>query len=1225
MEDYEVYDEKLLEEILYEGHPHPTQLLPPPLPSYKIKFTPNPPETPSIDPERLEKLLLGQHLSSKKTEKSYDPLNLVHNKVLQEMTSTSKVLKNYLNDKRKYQASNLPTVHTHFLKELSQQLSSPTALRVTPTLIIFGSAYGVISIYTHSAQEIKVLQSPKSFGAITSIDISVDEQFIISGYIGGQISLWDFKTGASIRANNSYHTTSISAFKFWRGNNLTISSDTSGKVMLVEYTKNFLSTSISAVELLKGEVGCISEVQVLASETINHALDSCTMVAIGGSKAILIYLLYPDITCLATIPRPESVGTDILPCLAWKYAEVKNDFCYTLCLGWGEGVVIYTVKFPIPEAIEFYTSLDLGFQVHSLVWLSSQVLAAVSDNKEVLVKPCDRRVISECPRQFEIIYRSLTKEAHGKIFQGVAGCGREIFLMGNKEFCVMNLLTWNECIDELSNKGEWLEVLSFGLDLYEGRYPSQYGSPESIEELRNILEQLVTIYVKVGTIAWVHKISNTIEFCVGIDALDILFNMLLDFFVDHGEFENMDYFVSDLEPYILSGRIKKIPEFVLGKIMGYYLKLNTPQMIEKIVMNLDSNSVNAEQVLPIIKEYQLLSAAIVVYSHLSEYLAPAAMIFQRFEVEKELVKKKYYFYMFLWYVRMCFQGERLLGGHISEENLRNIVKNLCEWISTEEKIEGLIKQDSVCFFHVIWEICKSDYTQIVLKLIEEINKVVEEGSYCFEQFCIFIGKVVEQTRITMDYPICIRISKYLLSVMHNIENIPIGGSDIISYIENSTYGEQGRLTFADVTLSELGKISLKLLKSCESLNSKDIDSLLAIAESSPHILVKVLLYDLKQEYKKSLQVHLETKNLEEKDLIFGWIDSKFKEFKEKNNRDLKNFQSEVSDVLGILVDINSDKTAHLVRDWFQNSHSYIIKKLDNAPNLQLKYLGELLKDQFDKDLVLLYVKLLCQQSPDQVLKFLKTRDVEFFDECLKICAEYKVITAEAYLNEKLGAVKEALDLFICTIQLTRLDLIAKMRKKEVIVPANISELGIKIMKYSKVCIRNSAALDTFELEEFWFSIFKNTLDCYVEFKDYFYLYPQLEPMLHGAISFILTHMLDHVDLAMIISCISLEYEDFPFKHMRDNIIEVLTRHTHQGKIMENAIKLVKADTAVNVSLLFSSRLEGLASDFFLCRTCGKKIHGNTAGIYIFACGHVYHKRCQEIPVCLLCTENGFEA
>ena len=123
--------------------------------------------------------------------------------------------------------------------------------------------------------------------------------------------------------------------------------------------------------------------------------------------------------------------------------------------------------------------------------------------------------------------------------------------------------------------------------------------------------------------------------------------MLLDFFVDHGAIENMDYFVINLEPYILNGRIKSIPTFVFGKIMAFYLKNNTPEVIEKIILNLDCDSIDSDQVIPIIREYKLLSAAIIIYSKLDDYLEPIILMYECFIIEKEIIKKKLLFYKIL--------------------------------------------------------------------------------------------------------------------------------------------------------------------------------------------------------------------------------------------------------------------------------------------------------------------------------------------------------------------------------------------------------------------------------------------------------------------------------------------------------------------------------------------------------------------------------------------------
>ena len=139
MADLEDYDPKLLDLILYDGHPHVESYEFPVLPKYKMKFTPDPIDTPSEDPEKLEKLIQGKHLASKKIQEIYDPLDLVYSKELQDMSYTEKTLKTYLNDKRQYQTSKLPTVHTQNLRDLALQLSSPTVIKITPLIILIGN------------------------------------------------------------------------------------------------------------------------------------------------------------------------------------------------------------------------------------------------------------------------------------------------------------------------------------------------------------------------------------------------------------------------------------------------------------------------------------------------------------------------------------------------------------------------------------------------------------------------------------------------------------------------------------------------------------------------------------------------------------------------------------------------------------------------------------------------------------------------------------------------------------------------------------------------------------------------------------------------------------------------------------------------------------------------------------------------------------------------------
>lgn len=1211
MEEFEAFDATLLYEILYEDEIPVIQDIPK-AKTFKFKFTKDIEVEPVLEPEKLEQLLIGK-LALKKPQQSFDPLDLVHNKELSEMTSTNKQIKNYLNDKRKYQESKLPIVSIKDLKDLSQQLSSPTCIKVTENYILVGNLYGTISVYSHFAVEIKNFQSAKAFGAVTSIDLSSDENFMITGYTNGQIAYWDFKSGSTIRANNSYHTSEICAYNFWRGNNLTISADISGKVTLVEYTKNFLSTSINGVDLVKGELGKIHCMQVLVSETKDSPLDSVSIVALATVKGLVIYTLYPEVGCFFNCIRPQSAPEDAVARLIFKLVQINSEF-YSLTVAWGTYIVIYKISFPIPEGVEIFTTFDASSPVLDLAWVSKETLFLACADKDYMFQPGDKKIVNESKRTFDPISRTISQNE--KITQGIHGLKRQVYIFGNKEISVINLLTWSECIDVLSHKGEWLEVLSFGLDLYQNKYPSHFGVPESPEELKNILEQLITIYVKVGTIDWVHKISNTIEFCVGTESLDLLFNMLLDFFIDHGGKESMEYFVYTLEPYILTGKIKKIPIFVLGKLMAFYLRCNSEPVIEKILLNVDPGSIDSDQVMPILKEYKLFTAAIVIYCNDGDFLSPVVLMIDAIKQEKENFTKTYLIYKVLWYLRLCFRGERFLHGKIYEALYKDIVNKQVNYLLEFNIFTIFFEKDVVSTLKVIWELVELQLLEDYQPLIRNLYENVKESPKSLLNFSCFIAKMSEKTQIPIEHDIIIAISSCLLQVTEPIESSQTHGSDIVSYIHNLNYGGPNNAVFSEFSIKDLGTVLLKLLKSCEKLSNSEQKSLLSMSLKSPHILVKTFLLDTKDNYLESLNIFLQAPNLAEKILVFDWLDSKFKESPHEV------LKKKTIDELGTLVEIDSDKTANLVKNWYKNSHTFIIKKLDSAPNLQLKYLAELSPDQFDKDLLLIYVKLLSIHDNKKLVKFLKNFDNDYLEESLKICKEFNSIEAQAYLNEKQGDVKESLDLWAELASETKSSLIRKVYKKEMISAKEILNLGKLIRKYSKVCVRNSKALDLSEIEEFWFRNFKDCLNCFVDFKDYFYLYPQLEPMLHSCLGIILESMLEYVDLAEILDCFASEFDDFPFKHIRQNIIQVLERFSHQQTIKQQALKLLKSDSAVSINQLYYSRLEGHASDFFICRSCGKKISQTSGNILIFACGHVYHKRCQDLPACLICNDNN---
>jgi hypothetical protein len=130
--------------------------------------------------------------------------------------------------------------------------------------------------------------------------------------------------------------------------------------------------------------------------------------------------------------------------------------------------------------------------------------------------------------------------------------------------------------------------------------------------------------------AWPHKISHAIEFCISIESLDLLFIELFDVFIDQGGPANMKLFMDNLEPFILNKEIKSIPSSILGKMMGYYLNAKSPQVLERIVLNLEPECIDPRYVLPACEEHNLLTTYIFISTHSvpKNFVSPLERIYQ---------------------------------------------------------------------------------------------------------------------------------------------------------------------------------------------------------------------------------------------------------------------------------------------------------------------------------------------------------------------------------------------------------------------------------------------------------------------------------------------------------------------------------------------------------------------------------------------------------------------
>ena len=214
-----------------------------------------------------------------------------------------------------------------------------------------------------------------------------------------------------------------------------------------------------------------------------------------------------------------------------------------------------------------------------------------------------------------------------------------------------------------------------------------------------------------------------------------------------------------------------------------------------------------------------------------------------------------------------------------------------------------------------------------------------------------------------------------------------------------------------------GRLILSMLESME-LTDMEIDELYSIAISSPYAEVLIYLQEQRGDNFEILRTFLQSDNKEVKLGIFRWIQNKFETLDDYQATQLR---EDVMDCINLLVEIDSSQTSKLIKEYYQESQESIIDKLENAPKLQIKFIGKLLAEETDedssvRDLVMKYIRLLCEYQPENLLDFLCSREDYYFDDVLVLCKNYNITDAIAYLYEKLGSQNQALELIDSIIE-----------------------------------------------------------------------------------------------------------------------------------------------------------------------------------------------------------------
>lgn len=492
----------------------------------------------------------------------------------------------------------------------------------------------------------------------------------------------------------------------------------------------------------------------------------------------------------------------------------------------------------------------------------------------------------------------------------------------------------------------------------------------------------------------------------------------------------------------------------------------------------------------------------------------------------------------------------------------------------------------------------------------------------------------------------------------------------------------------------------------------DVPFLLDLCESAKYYQVCGLIHSIRHEYVAALDSYM--KDVDEPVHAFSFIN---KTFSLLIGNDHTAIRSAVLSRIPELVELSREGAFHVVTRHFSDESSHVITKLHSHPRSLFLYLktlielhlfgtldlshltkgvitnppnGKQVKDpppgihdylenisDFPKymrenpshvpdDLIELYLELLCQYERGSVLKFLEMFDSYRVEHCLRLCQEYGILDAAAFLLERVGDVGSALSL-------TLSDLNDKFVELDAVVEAVVSnhpkldyshiDVYNTVLKTKEVngmydllhaciglCQRNTPRLNPEESEAHWFKLLDSfcdpLMDSYVEEKsyerkNYFGVLAGspdsqldkdtyksswkisksrngdiLRKLISQFIKEIVEGMIGYVHLPAIMSKLLSDNGSQEFGYFKLTILGMLGTYGFERRILDAAKSLIEDDTFYTMTLLKKGASHGFAPRSSVCCICNCLLTKNsvTNGIRIFNCGHAIHLHCEASEV-----------
>eukprot|EP01105_Mastigella_eilhardi_P023418 TRINITY_DN589_c0_g1_i3.p1 TRINITY_DN589_c0_g1~~TRINITY_DN589_c0_g1_i3.p1 ORF type:complete len:1046 (-),score=216.92 TRINITY_DN589_c0_g1_i3:442-3336(-) len=586
------------------------------------------------------------------------------------------------------------------LESNRREVGLPTCIAVANQNILIGTSHGLVLVFDHT-ENLRLIIGRNlvyEYGPVTAVDTppfaeGPRETWLLCGYQGGQVVLWDVLTGKALKVITDAHSHSVAFLRFLNDGVRVLSADILGVMRLHIFTTAMFFGHVSAerILVLNGkQTGSVLALEPLRVGNTAHVTDALNLFAFSTTKRTHIMGLGDGLTLRMCenlkLLRPQGTVTDsvsaatvaqpsALPRLSWRPAHVsepRTTPAYggvrqlgrelldpVLAIAWGCTITFVTVRnCPSKKndnparlsGVDFKVGeYSTNAEITNIAWLGPHaiVFTTMSDDIRVLDPITMAEIQTTGIKHMELIYSArLMNPATQNPQISFENCIRyahsRLYLLGLGSLHTVQLLSWDGCIESLVAKNRYAEALSLALDFYEGRNKCAIGLPKDLRESRTVvaskllavLQQFARMTLQVPSEAQSPRRAS-----ISVANLCIQYCLKLDASdILFGELFPLfecagaaGQFVSQLLPQLLDGAVVALPDHIFGAVSDYCVAHGQASSLERLIRNMAFEKLNFQQVVSLCHAHRLYSTVLYLNARrMADLIAPLCELFNVF-------------------------------------------------------------------------------------------------------------------------------------------------------------------------------------------------------------------------------------------------------------------------------------------------------------------------------------------------------------------------------------------------------------------------------------------------------------------------------------------------------------------------------------------------------------------------------------------------------------------